>query len=64
VLGAKIVNDKAFGDYIGTGYSVNSSGVLYDLFAGARYYFTDNLAVMGELGYGIAWLKIGVSLKF
>jgi hypothetical protein len=64
LLGAKIVSDKEFGDYPGTGYSVNNSGAVYDLFAGARYYFTDNFAVMGELGYGIAWLKIGVSLKF
>jgi hypothetical protein len=63
VLGAKIVNDKAYGDYSGV-YSVNGSGAVYDLFAGARYYFTDNLGVMGELGYGIAWLKFGVSLKF
>ena len=64
VLGAKIVTSKEFGDTFGTNYTANSSGVLYDLFAGARYYFTDNFGVMGELGYGIAWLKIGVSLKF
>jgi hypothetical protein len=64
VLGAKIVSNKAYGDNAGSNYSVNGSGAVYDLFAGARYYFSDNLAVMGELGYGIAWLKIGVSLKF
>jgi hypothetical protein len=64
VLGAKIVSRKEFGDYTGSGYSANNSGAVYDLFAGARYYLTDNFAVMGELGYGISWLKIGVSLKF
>lgn len=64
VLGAKIVSDKSFGEYPGYGYSTNSSGVVYDMFAGARYFFADNFGVMGELGYGIAWLKIGVSLKF
>lgn len=64
VIGASIVSDKVYGDYPGTGYSANASGVLYDVFAGARYYFTDNLGVMAELGYGIAWLKMGVSLKF
>ena len=63
VIGAKIVTDKAFGDNTGADYTVNNSGALYDLFAGARYYLTDNFAVMGELGYGIAWLKAGVSLK-
>ena len=64
VIGGQIVTDKEYGDYPGTGYSANTSDVLYDLFAGARYYLTDNFAVMGELGYGIAWLKAGVSLKF
>jgi len=64
VLGAKIVSSKEHGDALGYNYSANSSGVLYDIFAGARYYFSDNFGVMGELGYGIAWLKIGVSLKF
>jgi hypothetical protein len=64
MLGAKIVTAKEYGDYPGYGYSANASGVVYDLLAGARYYFTDNFGVMGELGYGIAWLKLGVSLKF
>ena len=64
VLGAKIVSNKSFGDYPGYGYTANNSGVLYDIFAGARYYFSDNFGVMAELGYGIAWLKLGVSIKF
>jgi len=33
-------------------------------FAGARYYFSDNLAVYGEVGYGIAALELGLSVKF
>ena len=64
VLGAKIVTAKEYGTYTGYAYNTNSSGVLYDVFAGARYYFTDNLGAMAELGYGISWLKIGLSLKF
>ena len=63
LLGAKIVTDKGYGDIRRYDYSANASGVLVELFAGARYYFTDNFGVMGELGYGIAWLKLGVSLK-
>ena len=43
--------------------SATSSGVILDGFAGTRYFFTDNLAAYGELGFGIAWLRIGVSLK-
>lgn len=64
LIGVKVVTDKEYGDYPGGNYSVNNSGPVYDLLAGARYYLTDNFGVMGELGYGIAWLKIGVSLKF
>lgn len=44
--------------------SITGSHLLSEEFVGARYYFTDNFAVMGELGYGIAVLKIGVALKF
>jgi hypothetical protein len=64
MLGAKIISDKAYGNWYGATYTTNSSGVVYDLCAGARYYFTDSFGAMAELGYGIAWLKIGVSLKF
>ena len=33
-------------------------------FIGARYYFTRNVAVFGELGYNIAPLELGLSYKF
>jgi hypothetical protein len=32
-------------------------------FFGARYYFNEKFAGMAELGYDIAWLKLGVSYK-
>lgn len=32
-------------------------------YAGARYYFTDNLAVFGELGYGVSYLNLGIAFK-
>jgi hypothetical protein len=38
--------------------------VAYSLFAGARYFLSDNFGVMAELGYGIAYLSLGASLKF
>jgi hypothetical protein len=63
-LGGKIVSDKGYGDYSYYAYSVNSSSALAELVAGIRYYFTDNIGVMSELGYGIAWLKLGLSVKF
>ena len=33
-------------------------------FAGARWFFTDNFGVFGELSYGVAYFSAGVSFKF
>jgi len=33
-------------------------------FVGGRYYLTNNIAVFGELGYGISPLQLGISYKF
>jgi hypothetical protein len=63
LMGAKIVSDKEFGDYPNDDYTVNKSGPVFDIFAGVRYQFTDNFGAMSELGYGIAWFKIGLSFK-
>jgi len=48
------------------GYYGSSSGthLILPFIAGARYYFSDNLAAFGELGYEIAYLTVGISLKF
>jgi len=40
------------------------TGAAFSLCAGARYYFTDKFAAMGELGLGICILNLGVALKF
>ncbi|HEV3412554.1 MAG TPA: hypothetical protein VG101_08745 [Puia sp.] len=40
------------------------SGVELTPFAGARYYFANNLGGYAELGYGVAILSIGLSYKF
>lgn len=39
----------------------NSTGLT--LFGGARYYFSEKFAGFAELGYGIAYLNLGVSVK-
>jgi hypothetical protein len=64
-LGAKIASNNTYGDIdpIFNNYSTLGSGVLFEPFAGARYYFADNIAGMAELGYGIAVLKLGISFK-
>lgn len=47
-----------FGDLSGS----TTDGYSY-WFVGARYYFTDNMAVMAELGYGITYLNVGIAIK-
>jgi hypothetical protein len=63
LLGFRIVSSKYYGD---TGYSYSGgagSGLAYSFFVGGRYYLADNIAVFGELGYGIAYLTLGVTFK-
>ncbi len=38
-------------------------GFLADVFIGARYYVVPQLAVYGELGFGVAYFTLGVSFK-
>ena len=44
-------------------YSYNN-GITSYLFAGARYYFSEKFAVVGELGSSFAYLNIGILYKF
>lgn len=48
------------------GFNIPSAGggAGYSLFAGGRYYFTDNLGVFAEVGYGISIINGGLSVKF
>jgi len=51
------------------GYNVSDNGsygstVGLSLYVGARYFFTDNLAVLAEFGYGVAYLNVGIAAKF
>lgn len=65
MLGYDIISAKEFGTIPGaTTYSATSSGFVWSWFAGGRYYFTDKIAGMAEVGYGIAYLTLGVSVKF
>ena len=63
MLGYNIVSVKGGGNNV-VGYTASSSGFIYSWFLGGRYYFNDNFAGMLELGYGIAYLNIGVAMKF
>ncbi len=39
-------------------------GFGHHIFAGLRYFFTDNVGVWTELGYGYSLLNVGVAFKF
>ena len=64
LLGYNIATSKEFGTAVyGYNYSASSGGLVAAWFVGARYYFSDKFGVMAELGYGITYLNIGISLK-
>jgi hypothetical protein len=63
ILGYNIVSWKETGVYSGTGSSA-ASGIGWSFFAGARYYFTNNIGVFGEIGWGYTLFKAGLAFKF
>ena len=47
-----------------SGHGYSYTDFIIPFYIGGRYYFSNNMAAFAELGYGIAALQIGVSLKF
>ena len=65
ILGVNIVSSKEIGDWpAGVAVSEQSTGVAHSEFAGIRWFFKPNFALMAELGYGISYLTVGASYKF
>ncbi|HNW57777.1 MAG TPA: hypothetical protein PLR88_12180 [Bacteroidales bacterium] len=65
MVGYDIATSKEYGTWAGSNnYSSASSGAEWSWFVGGRYYFSDNIAGMVELGYGIAYLNLGIGIKF
>lgn len=59
LLGYNILSSRFTGT--GTNYgNASSGGIAFSWFIGGRYFFSDNLAAMAELGYGVTYLNIGV----
>lgn len=52
------VENSAFGDLPSAG-----GGTGYSLFAGGRYYFSENVGVFAEIGYGISIINAGLSVR-
>jgi hypothetical protein len=53
-------NDPTF-DYNLNNYN---SSIGFSTYLGARFFLTNAIALQGELGYGIAYLNLGVAFKF
>jgi hypothetical protein len=50
-----------------TGYTISdlaSYGLDWGGFVGLRYYFSDSFGVNAEAGYGVTFLRAGISFKF
>lgn len=62
-LGYNIVSAKWKGDGPDVG-GADSSGLLWGVYAGARYYFNQKFGINAEVGYGIANVNVGLSYKF
>jgi len=63
LLGYNIVNATEFGTPVGFDYNITSGGIVFSGYIGGRYYFTDKFAAFAQLGYGIAYLTLGVSIR-
>lgn len=46
------------------GASPSVGGLAYSAYLGARYRFSEKIGVFAELGYGIAYLQLGLNVKF
>ena len=62
MLGLNIVSFREIGDTPDFA-STDGTGLAFSLYVGGRYYFNEHFAAMGEIGYGIAWLNLGVAYK-
>jgi hypothetical protein len=63
LLGYDIVNVKETGDPY-DGYEDSASHIAWAWFVGGRYYFRENMAAMAEIGYGVAYLNLGLAFSF
>ena len=65
IVGYNIASSSTYGP---SGWSSNYTnsvgGFTYSTFVGARYYFTEKIAVYAEAGYGFNLLEAGLAFKF
>lgn len=63
MIGYDIASAKQYGTWIGTPVNASASAVSFGGYIGARYFFSPKFGVFAELGYGIAYLTLGVTYK-
>jgi hypothetical protein len=63
MAGFNVASSKWIGAGTQTFAHSSAGGLVGSLYVGARYYFTNFFGVMGELGYGITYLNLGVVIK-
>ncbi len=63
MLGYDIVSDKWHGEGEEEVYNDSGSDASFSIFVGGRYFFSPNIGGFAELGYGIAWLNLGLTFS-
>lgn len=61
-LGLRIQTVKYDEPFLGNDSESATKG-LFAFYVGSRYYFTEQIAAFGELGYGLGYLTLGISYK-
>lgn len=62
MLGYNIVSSSIEGDS-DIGSSADAGGFTYSFYLGSRYMFSDSIGAFAELGYGISYVNLGLTLK-
>jgi hypothetical protein len=62
LLGYNISTVSEYGE-VGTNVASSSGGFVFSGYIGGRYYFSEKFAAFAQLGYGVAYLTLGVSIR-
>jgi hypothetical protein len=64
LAGYELILHSEFGSYEGSNpLNAAGGGIVWSWYVGGRYYFSEKMAAMAELGYGISYLTLGISIK-
>lgn len=63
IVGFNIATSKGYGDFGTYADPYSGGGLVFSPYVGGRYYFTEKIAAMAELGYGISYLNLGIAIK-